>query len=232
MVVLFVALSMSNMASRCGVGWFLTSIFSTFSILFIFIVPFVQTDSSITYEYVTCGSVIKLMNTRHNVRLHSHDIKYGSGSGQQSVTAVEATDDKNSYWQVKAKQGKTCTRGTPIKCGQTIRLLHADTRRNLHSHLFKSPLSGNQEVSCFGENGDGDDGDLWAVTCSGSNWKRNEQVRLKHVLTEKYLTITGEVYGRPIHGQREVSAQGSPNSNTYWKAMEGVYIKPNEDEKL
>lgn len=30
-------------------------------------------------SYVTCGSLVKLLNTRHNVRLHSHDVKYGSG---------------------------------------------------------------------------------------------------------------------------------------------------------
>ena len=35
------------------------------------------------YDYVTCGSVLKLLNVRNNVRLHSHDVKYGSGSGQQ-----------------------------------------------------------------------------------------------------------------------------------------------------
>lgn len=29
---------------------------------------------------VTCGSVLKLLNTHHKVRLHSHDIKYGSGA--------------------------------------------------------------------------------------------------------------------------------------------------------
>jgi hypothetical protein len=29
---------------------------------------------------VTCGSVLKLLNTHHRVRLHSHDIKYGSGA--------------------------------------------------------------------------------------------------------------------------------------------------------
>lgn len=29
---------------------------------------------------VTCGSVLKLLNTYHKVRLHSHDIKYGSGA--------------------------------------------------------------------------------------------------------------------------------------------------------
>lgn len=33
-------------------------------------------------SYVTCGSLVKLLNTRHNVRLHSHDVKYGSGKLQ------------------------------------------------------------------------------------------------------------------------------------------------------
>lgn len=28
---------------------------------------------------VTCGSVVKLLNPRHGVRLHSHDVRYGSG---------------------------------------------------------------------------------------------------------------------------------------------------------
>ena len=51
------------------------------------------------------------MNTDYKVRLHSHDIKYGTGSGQQSVTAVEAKEDGNSYWLVKAPTGKQCTRG-------------------------------------------------------------------------------------------------------------------------
>lgn len=30
-------------------------------------------------NFVTCGSVIKLLNLKHNVRLHSHDVRYGSG---------------------------------------------------------------------------------------------------------------------------------------------------------
>lgn len=30
-------------------------------------------------SFVTCGSVVKLLNVQHNVRLHSHDVRYGSG---------------------------------------------------------------------------------------------------------------------------------------------------------
>lgn len=33
-------------------------------------------------DAVTCGSVVKLLNVRHNVRLHSHDVRYGSGTGR------------------------------------------------------------------------------------------------------------------------------------------------------
>lgn len=35
------------------------------------------------YPYVTCGSVVKLMNNNFKVRLHSHEVKYGTGSQQQ-----------------------------------------------------------------------------------------------------------------------------------------------------
>lgn len=34
---------------------------------------------------VTCGSVLKLLNTRHNVRLHSHEVKYGSGEEKRRL---------------------------------------------------------------------------------------------------------------------------------------------------
>ena len=50
---------------------------------------------------MTCGSLIKLLNVHHRVRLHSHDVKYGSGSGQQSVTGTDQKEDVNSHWAIK-----------------------------------------------------------------------------------------------------------------------------------
>ncbi|ONK60439.1 uncharacterized protein A4U43_C08F18470, partial [Asparagus officinalis] len=47
---------------------------------------------------VTYGSLIKLMHEKTKFRLHSHDVPYGSGSGQQSVTGFPDVDDANSYW--------------------------------------------------------------------------------------------------------------------------------------
>ncbi len=135
-------------------------------------------------EFVTCGSVIKLLNDGQKARLHSHDVKYGSGSGQQSVTGMPDMDDHNSHWALEGKLDATCTRGEPIDCGSIVRFHHAVTGCHLHSHHFPSPLSRNQEVSCFGSaEKDSDTGDHWEVICNGDSWKRKENVQFKHVDT-------------------------------------------------
>jgi len=95
---------------------------------------------------VTCGSVIKLMHDKTKAKLHSHDIAYGSGSGQQSVTGFQGGDDANSFWIIRGTKAKPCPQGSLIAKGTPIRLQHHSTRKWLHSHNFKSPLTNNQEV--------------------------------------------------------------------------------------
>lgn len=85
-----------------------------------------------------------------------------------------------------------------------------------------------QEVSAFGENGEGDHLDEWTVLCAGSVWQRDESIRFRHTATEALLSVTGEQYGRPIHGQREVHCMMVSSSHSYWKTMEGVFMKPSE----
>ncbi|RRT40893.1 hypothetical protein B296_00021259, partial [Ensete ventricosum] len=107
-----------------------------------------------------------LMHERTKFRLHSHDVPYGSGSGQQSVTGFPNVDDSNSYWIVKsspdssAKQGDAIPNGTIIrleiegsgktwKQDQRVRLLHVDTGGYLHSHDKKySRIAGGQQEVC------------------------------------------------------------------------------------
>ncbi|BHF57319.1 Stromal cell-derived factor 2-like protein [Sparganum proliferum] len=150
---------------------------------------------------------MKLLNTDYNVRLHSHEVQYGSGSGQQSVTAIEDVSEAGSYWKVMGPNGvKLCNRGQPIKCGSTIRLNHIVTGKNLHSHHFQSPLSKNYEVSAFGADGVGDEGDDWKLHCDSSFWKRNEPFKLQHVSTASYLHVSGRTFGHPISGQYEPKA--------------------------
>uniref|UniRef100_A0A182T8L8 MIR domain-containing protein n=1 Tax=Anopheles maculatus TaxID=74869 RepID=A0A182T8L8_9DIPT len=182
-------------------------------------------------RHVTCGTVLKLQNTDYKVRLHSHDVKYGTGSGQQSVTATELQEDVNSHWAVKAATGKHCERGEPVKCGDTIRLHHLATNKNLHSHHFQSPLSGNQEISAYGdEQGEGDSGDHWLLICSGDSWVRSNAVRFQHIDTDMYLGVSGRTFGRPINGQMEVVGLPNPYSGTEWIAAEGLFIHPTEKD--
>lgn len=62
--------------------------------------PHFPYNSAAKTEYVTCGSVLKLRNIDYDVGLHSHDVRYGTGSGQQSVTGTEQKEDVNSYWTI------------------------------------------------------------------------------------------------------------------------------------
>jgi dolichyl-phosphate-mannose--protein O-mannosyl transferase len=44
---------------------------------------------------MSCGSVIKLKHKETGHHLHSHEIAWGSGSGQQSVTGHGSANGKN-----------------------------------------------------------------------------------------------------------------------------------------
>lgn len=185
---------------------------------------------------VTCGSVVKLVHQNTGHTLHSHAIAWGSGSGQQSVTASGSQNDAGSLWLLKDASTATsvCEIGTPIKCGSNLRLEHIQTAKNLHSHLFRAPLSGNQEVSGFGEGGTGDTGDNWTVVCDGGGayWQRNSAVNLMHVDTSKLLYTSEKVkftaqncgQGCPIMGQTEVSTSNRKDPMTKWVAGQGVYF--------
>lgn len=185
-------------------------------------------------DLVTIGSVIKLRHKQSGFRLHSHDVKWGSGSGQQSVTAYDGAGDVNSYFQVKDPvNGAVSKQGSPIKCGSKVRLQHTQTKRYLHSHLFSSPISNRQEVSCFGEGGQGDRGDNWILHCVGGgidNWVRERSIKLQHVDTSKYLsTSSNQLFTQyncpncPINGQQEVSAW-KDDGDAVWTAEEGIYF--------
>ncbi|EGD78187.1 hypothetical protein PTSG_09064 [Salpingoeca rosetta] len=189
------------------------------------------------FDAVVCGSALKLQHVHSKYRLHSHGIAYGTrggGSGQQSVTAVKDETDSNSFWQVTGPVGQDCTVGEPIKCGSSIRLLHVNTNKYLHSHAgFVSPLSHNQEVSALGPKENDDEGDNWSVECSrGDVWLRDAAVKFKHDVTGYYLHHTNKhTFGRPIAGQKEVCAFPYPTDFGSWRAAEGYYFKESQHKE-
>mmetsp|Transcript_30437 Transcript_30437/g.51170 ORF Transcript_30437/g.51170 Transcript_30437/m.51170 type:complete len:224 (-) Transcript_30437:721-1392(-) len=181
------------------------------------------------FKYVTCGSVIKLKHQNSGARLHSHEIPYGSGSQQQSVTGQPDSGDLNSFWTVKGPYGKTCKVGSHVKIGTPFRLEHLNTKKNLHSHDYQSPITKQFEVSAFGDKGDGDINDNWVVEpvekASDVHWLRGQQIRLKHSGTSRYLsTSSSHKYSNPINGQQEVSCVTKATSDTIWATAEGIHF--------
>eukprot|EP00891_Asterochloris_glomerata_P002996 jgi/Astpho2/2996/e_gw1.00051.185.1_t len=168
---------------------------------------------------VTFGSLIKLVHEGSKAKLHSHEIAYGSGSGQQS------DNDANDYWAIQAPQGQYILQGTPIKSGTVLRLQHMATNKWLHSHDFPSPLTNKREVSAYGSEEQSDTGDVWEVELSKGDpvWLVDSRVKFKHLDTKSWLSSSGRQFGRPINGQKEICGQDKgPAGN--WMATEGVYL--------
>eukprot|EP01017_Pseudomicrothorax_dubius_P030908 TRINITY_DN3890_c0_g2_i1.p1 TRINITY_DN3890_c0_g2~~TRINITY_DN3890_c0_g2_i1.p1 ORF type:complete len:251 (-),score=51.06 TRINITY_DN3890_c0_g2_i1:155-907(-) len=185
------------------------------------------------------GTALRLKNVASGFHLHSHEVKYGTGSGQQSVTGMADNHDSNSLWTIKEGQGSEPRLYTqPVRCGDIIRLEHCLTRRNLHSHEDRSPVSGRNEVSAYGEDGDGDEGDNWELVCEsqpkGELVKGNMSFHLLHVLTRRYLFTSRDLdfnarnCGRncPIGGQLEVSGDRDKSGRTRWQITSGVFYIP------
>ncbi|KAI3717846.1 hypothetical protein L1987_69723 [Smallanthus sonchifolius] len=181
---------------------------------------------------ITYGSVIKLMHEKTKFRLHSHDVPYGSGSGQQSVTGFPNVNDANSYWIVRPETATSYKPGDNIKSGTIIRLQHMKTRRWLHSHLHASPISNNLEVSCFGDDGNSDTGDYWRLEIEGSGktWRQDQRIRLRHVDTSGYLHSHDKKYNRIAGGQQEVCGVREKRADNVWLAAEGIYLPTSESK--
>ncbi|KAL3683201.1 hypothetical protein R1sor_001223 [Riccia sorocarpa] len=182
---------------------------------------------------VTYGSLIKLQHDRTKYRLHSHEVPYGTGSGQQSVTGFPGGEDANSYWIVKPIAGAKVKQGEVVTDGSVIRFFHPRTRKWLHSHLHASPITGNYEVSAFGSDEQSDTGDHWKLIIEGKAkvWLRDQKVRFLHVDTGGYLHSHDKKYSRIVSGQQEVCGIPKKNSDNLWFAAEGVYFPSGKDSK-
>ena len=169
---------------------------------------------------------IKLGHLWTGRTLHSHALNYGHPhtSGQQQVTAFEGADD-NDLWRVNGPDGQAedYRAGQPVRHGDIVRLQHALTGKNLHSHGgFPSPVTGQQEVTCFGENGIGDGNDNWRVEVEGGGtWDAGKRMRLIHVNTDHALH-SHEGFSHPewTTGQQEVTCFGEKDDNDWWLLLE------------
>eukprot|EP00921_Rhytidocystis_pertsovi_P011360 GHVQ01018385.1.p1 GENE.GHVQ01018385.1~~GHVQ01018385.1.p1 ORF type:complete len:366 (-),score=72.83 GHVQ01018385.1:1710-2807(-) len=217
---------------------------------------------------VTYGSAISLKHQASNYKLFSGRIAWGSGSGQQAVTAIGGDEyDDTVMWYVKSAEinkipppgassqltstptpgahRETYGAGTAVKCGAVVSLEHVDSEKNLHSHSIKSPISGQFEVSAYGEKGVGNEGDNFIVQCLDGDkevWRVNSVVALRHRGMGGYLKASiSKRFNRencprcPIEGHLEVvigqdvrTKNTPPNEDEKWRAVDGVLVSLSE----
>eukprot|EP00930_Biecheleria_cincta_P095477 TRINITY_DN87438_c0_g1_i1.p1 TRINITY_DN87438_c0_g1~~TRINITY_DN87438_c0_g1_i1.p1 ORF type:complete len:721 (-),score=122.97 TRINITY_DN87438_c0_g1_i1:137-2299(-) len=155
------------------------------------------------------GAFVSLQHIVTKKFLHSHNAKYPGGSRQQQVTCFEGDNDDNA-WLVKAAHGQWCTRGKPVANGDIIRLQHMTTGKNLHSHGTRSPVTGQQEVCGYGDDGNGDTNDNWRIEYEG------DKFRLIHVNSNHALHSHGIALPAECFGQQEVTSYSGRDDNDFW----------------
>ncbi|KAI9807529.1 MAG: hypothetical protein M1825_005469 [Sarcosagium campestre] len=99
--------------------------------------------------------------------LHSHVQTFPEGSKQQQVTCYHHKDSNNEWFFYPNRSEPAYDPEGEIKYvadKAVIRMIHAQTGRNLHSHQVSAPVTkSDYEVSCYGNVTIGDDKDHWTV---------------------------------------------------------------------
>ena len=99
--------------------------------------------------------------------LHSHIQTFPEGSKQQQITCYHHKDANNDWFFYSNRDEEDYDPEKPLRFvgdKSVIRLLHAQTGRNLHSHAIAAPVTkADYEVSCYGNVTIGDSKDHWQV---------------------------------------------------------------------
>ncbi|EGW31799.1 uncharacterized protein SPAPADRAFT_62391 [Spathaspora passalidarum NRRL Y-27907] len=185
--------------------------------------------------------------------LHSHVQTFPSGSKQQQVTTY-GHKDSNNNWVFQRARGvphyDTANNNTDIEYiidGMTIRLMHKNTGRNLHSHEVDAPVSKAQwEVAAYGNLTLGDVKDNWVVEIMEQNSNEDKMrihplttsFRLRHAYLGCYLATSGSNLPQWGFRQGEVVCHKDPfkkDKRTWWIIEDNenpILPPPSEDFKL
>ncbi|KAI8377651.1 MIR motif-containing protein [Radiomyces spectabilis] len=172
-------------------------------------------------DIVRYGDHIYLKHCATGRLLSSNDEAYEGGSGQQMVFASDDGDENVSVWKILTPSGSEERPGYEVGYDDILRLKHLGTGRHLHSHEIESPITGQQEVSGFGNDDESDDNDLWVLERLGegdedSLWHVDTPVILRHAQTRNTLHSHNEAYDDE---KNEVTAYGAESDeNDAWVA--------------
>ena len=192
-------------------------------------------DSPLEIAY---GSKATLKNMGYGGGLlHSHVQTYPDGSHQQQVTCYHHKDANNDWFFWPNRSEPAFDNEAPIRFvadKSVIRLIHAHTGRNLHSHAVQAPITkADWEVSCYGNTTIGDAKDHWQVEVvkDAASSDRSKirtlttSFRLKHVELGCYLRA-GNV-NLPQWGFKQIETTCVKTNNpqdkyTYWNVESHV----------
>jgi dolichyl-phosphate-mannose-protein mannosyltransferase len=156
------------------------------------------------------------------------------GSSQQQVTCYHYKDENNDWTFLPRWDEPSYDPAQPLKYladGDVVRLNHAATTRNLHTHEVPAPVTKNHnEVSCYGNATIGDYHDYWVVEVvddlkmgKKSNVKRihslTTRLRFKHQTLGCYLRAANAILPQWGFKQIEVTCDKENNPydvHTYW----------------
>lgn len=187
--------------------------------------------------------------------LHSHVQTYPVGSQQQQVTCYHYKDDNNDFyitprWEdAPVSDEDSAEPLRMVKHGDVVRLVHAATGRNLHSHTIAAPVTKeNYEISGYGNATVGDSNDYWVIEIvddmvTGKKGKSGDSVkslttrmRFRHLNLNCYMRAANAILPQWGWKQVEVSCDKENNpkdDHTYWNIESHVNDRlPSGNTKL
>ncbi|KAJ9128277.1 hypothetical protein QFC24_000570 [Naganishia onofrii] len=184
---------------------------------------------------IAIGSKITVKNYGYGGGLlHSHVQTFPVGSNQQQVTCYHYKDDNNNFIVAPTWDEPAYDPEAPLKFlqdGSVIRLVHASTGRNLHSHAVAASMTKNHyEVAGYGNASIGDSNDHWIVEVVDDMHKGSKdhverihalttRMRFKHAKLNCYLRAANVPLPQWGFKQIEVTCDKENNPkdvHTYW----------------
>ncbi|GAW80530.1 hypothetical protein, conserved [Plasmodium gonderi] len=206
--------------------------------LFLFYFIFFKVHNCV---FVTDGSSIILENVGTSYKLFSTDMKWGTGSGNQLVTAVTTNkNDEDILWTVNVYDEVKSFTGNKIKCDEIVTLKHVKSNGYLIGSSHDSILSNNYELSVHSSKESG----KFQVICENKKdkpfWLLGEIIYLKNIDRNGYISTSKSYefnqyncHNCPIlyHLEACIMKYSYSRDGQKWKAKSGVIITPLKYDK-
>lgn len=131
--------------------------------------------------------------------------------------------DANNEWLIQKLVGTAEPEDvTSVKHGDVVRLVHEQTKRHLHSHSIKAPVTNSQwEVSGYGNNETQDPNDAWVVEVASEQSSHPQNGVLRSLTTNFRLRhrqlgclLSAENVNLPQWGFRQIEVTCDQRNRT------------------